>query len=94
MKIVLEGYIDVPEADIAAVRAELPNHIMLTRQEFGCLVFTVNQDPQCNTRFRVYEEFLSQEAFDAHQKRVSESQWGCVSAKAERSYSIKYIGDH
>lgn len=40
-KVVLEGHILVPDADLAPVIAARETHIMHTRQEKGCLVFNV-----------------------------------------------------
>jgi len=40
-KVILKGYITVLYEDLSAVREELPNHIKLTLQEEGCLVFEV-----------------------------------------------------
>lgn len=42
-KLILEGYIVVPNSDLAQVLAELPAHIELTRNEAGCLCFEVSQ---------------------------------------------------
>lgn len=44
-RVILEGYIVVPENDLAAVSAELATHIELTRKEEGCLQFDVAQTP-------------------------------------------------
>jgi len=52
-KVILEGYIVVPDADLLRVQAELPNHIALTRKELGCLVFNVSQCKVHRNRFRV-----------------------------------------
>lgn len=90
-KIILEGYIDVPEADLDVVKSELPEHIELTRKEEGCLVFNVEADPKAANRFNVYEEFVSQEAFEAHQERVRESRWGRVTRNTRRSYTTKSV---
>jgi len=49
-KVILEGHIIVPDADLNAVKEELDNHIKLTREEDGCLIFNVTQDKMglCN----------------------------------------------
>ncbi|MCO4786530.1 putative quinol monooxygenase [Marinomonas atlantica] len=85
---VLQGYILVPESDLAAVKAELPNHIALTCNEKGCIVFSVNQCVKEPLRFNVYEEFVDQLAFDLHQKRVKASLWAEVTVRVERHYEI------
>jgi len=87
-KIILQGHIVVPESDIEIVESELANHIELTREEAGCLKFTVEQDPNVTGRFNVYEEFSSREAFDYHQQRVRASYWGKVTKDVERHYKI------
>ncbi len=85
-KVTLEGYVIVTDSDLAAVKSELSNHIRLTRQEEGCLVFEVSQDPDNKNRFNGYEEFTSQEAFKFHQQRASSTDWGKVSSRLEKHY--------
>ena len=87
-KIILKGFITVPEADLRDVQNELAKHIKLTQQEEGCLVFEVSQDKDNKNKFIVYEEFSSDEAFRAHQERVAQSKWGMVSANVERHYTV------
>ena len=87
-KVVLEGYILVSDSDIETVEKELPNHIKLSLQEAGCLVFKVSQDRKNLNRFSVYEEFVDQNAFTWHQQRVKHSQWGRISADVQRHYKI------
>lgn len=87
-KIILKGYILVPENELEAVKKELVNHIALTRQEEGCLIFEVVQAENRPQRFDVYEEFASQDAFDKHQARVKSSYWGQVAANVVRHYKI------
>lgn len=87
-KVVLKGYIVVPEADLTAVKAELPVHIDLTRKEAGCLVFEVTQDAIEPNKFYVYEEFESEGAFKNHQQRVRSSKWGSVTKNIERNYEV------
>ena len=86
-KVILKGYIVIPLNDFDKVLAELPNHIKLTRQEEGCLVFKVEQDEKDSCRFNVYEEFESEESFEAHQKRVKASQWALVTKNVQRNYT-------
>jgi quinol monooxygenase YgiN len=90
-KVILEGYVLVPDSDLSAVMRELPNHIQLTRQEEGCLVFKVFQDIENKNRFNVYEEFISQDAFEFHQQRTSGTEWGKVSARLEKHYKTNDI---
>ena len=90
-RIILKGYIEVPDCDIAAVKEALPRHIELTRQEQGCLVFEVSQDEEVSNRFNVYEEFIDRHSFSLHQDRVRKSTWGAVSANVERHYQIMEV---
>ncbi|MDN3556863.1 putative quinol monooxygenase [Halomonas maura] len=90
-KVVLEGYIVVPDNDLAAVTAELPTHIQHSRKEDGCLQFEVTQQPEAQNIFNVYEEFVDRHAFEAHQLRVSTSAWGNIAANVERHYSVTEI---
>ncbi len=85
-KVILKGYIIASDSDLAAVKKELAIHILLTRQEEGCLVFEVSQDKKNMDRFNVYEEFTSQEAFNAHQQRLTNTEWGKVSSQLEKHY--------
>lgn len=88
-KITLKGYILVSDAALPAVRDELARHIALTREEAGCLVFEVSQDEENRNRFNVYEEFCDRSAFRLHQARVSDSEWGRITAGVERHYRIE-----
>ncbi|MBF9000524.1 MULTISPECIES: putative quinol monooxygenase [Vibrio] len=86
--IILQGYIVVPGAELAAVQAELPTHIALTRAEAGCIEFHVTPHPEQACRFDVYEVFVDQAAFMAHQHRVKQSHWGQVTKNVARHYSV------
>lgn len=81
----------MPDPDIAAIKKELNNHIELTRQECGCLVFEVSQDAENSNRFNVYEEFTDRESFASHQNRVGKSKWGAITVNVERHYEISDV---
>lgn len=87
-KVILKGYIIVPDSDLVAVQDELAMHIELTRQEEGCLVFEISQDKGTINKFNVYEEFTDRDSLTAHQDRVRNSKWGTVSAHVERCYQV------
>ncbi|WP_196140764.1 putative quinol monooxygenase [Aliikangiella sp. G2MR2-5] len=87
-KVVLKGYVLVPESDLDAVMNELPNHIANTQSEEGCLVFSVVQDNLNKNQLNVYEEFIDDVTFNNHQKRVSSSTWGAISENCQRHYEI------
>ena len=87
-QIVVKGYIDIPLDELEAVVGALEIHKKLTRAEPGCLKFNVRPDRELLGRFIVYEKFASQEAFDTHQTRVKQSEWGRISVNVERHYEI------
>jgi len=87
-KVILQGHIIVPDADLAVVKKELVIHQRLTRLEVGCLQFDVFQDLANANKFNVYEEFVDQQAFNNHQLRVKNSDWGVVTVNVERHYQI------
>lgn len=87
-KVILKGYIVVPEDELTIVIQELETHKKLTLQEPGCLLFSVTQSLDEPTKFDVYEEFANRAAFESHQLRVRESKWGAVTQNVERFYEI------
>ncbi len=87
-KITVSGYIIVPFADLAAVRECLPEHLVTTRAEAGCLTFNVVENVEKEGRFEVYEAFIDQAAFEYHQSRARESKWGLVTKNIERHYTV------
>ncbi len=89
-KVILEGYIEVPEKDMEIVEMELPIHTDLTKNEKGCIVFKITKDKAIENRFNIYEEFNSAEAFEYHQKRIKASRWGAISKNVVRNYQVKY----
>ena len=90
-KVILKGFIIVPFIDLSLVKFELKRHIQFTRAETGCLIFKVNQDPLNPCRFDVYEEFVDEAAFQAHQARVKSSRWGKITVNVERHYTVTGI---
>ncbi len=87
-KVILQGYIVVPENELFKVKSELENHKDLTLKEKGCLVFEVNQRETDPSVFDVYEEFVDKRSFELHQQRVKSSYWGEVTANVERHYQV------
>lgn len=79
------------DADIARVRAHLPEHVRLTREEPGCLSFDVAQtaDPLI---WQVDEEFADAAAFRAHQDRAAGSEWAKGTLGIERAYTVEGMG--
>jgi quinol monooxygenase YgiN len=87
-KVILQGFIVVPDSDLEVVKSELVIHKKLTLKEAGCLTFTVTPDEVNPHKFSVYEEFVYQTAFDNLQVRVKSSKWGEVTKDVERHYQI------
>lgn len=85
--VILKGFIVISDDDNKTqVQEALEEHIVLTRQEAGCLVFDVMPDEYNSCKYWVYEKFVSKEAFEIHQDRVRSSVWGRVSADVQRFY--------
>ena len=92
-KIILSGYIIVPENDLEMVRKKLPEHIKNTQQEQGCLAFKIEEDPENPCKYLVYEEFRNKAAFEFHQARAQDSAWGQASSNVKRHFKI-YENDY
>ena len=90
--IILQGHIIVPADDLVIVQSELVIHSQLTTLEPGCLTFNVTQDCDDKHKFHVYEEFIDDAAFQRHQTRVNDSNWGKVSVNVQRYYQISHVG--
>ena len=86
--VTLTGYIDVPECDLPAVTAALPEHIRATQDEDGCLTFRVTQDADIAMRYHVYERFTGEAAFKAHQARTGKAAWADLTKNAVRNYEL------
>ena len=92
-RVTLSGYILVPPDDLPKVREASPAHIEQTCAEAGCILFTVEEHPSEAGRFDVHEEFDSEEAFEMHQKRIRDSDWGQISRNVARYYTVDGLGD-
>lgn len=87
-EIVLTGRLICKTAEETELVAKLlPTHIELTRAEPGCISFEVTRtaDPLV---WQVEERFVNQPAFEAHQNRVSASEWGTRTSEIVREYII------
>lgn len=87
-KVTLKGFIKVPASDLEAVKDELITHRLLTLEEPGCITFKVSQDKTDPYHFNVYEEFVDRAAFEQHQQRVSNSDWGRLTRNVKRHYEL------
>ena len=93
MKVILKGFIDVPEVDIDRVMAQIPTHAGLTRAEPGCLKFEIRQRENNELRFDVYEEFVDRQAYWFHQQRLKDSDWGRTTGDVKRHYTVTGLDD-
>ena len=86
MTVILKGYIKVPLEELEVIKRHLGEHIKNTLNEDGCLEFTVEQDAVDKCIFNVFERFIDNEAFEAHQVRVRASDWGAITKNVQRVY--------
>lgn len=75
------------QEQVQLVRSLIGEHTRLSRLEPGCLKFEV-KETENPLIWAVSEEFVDQRAFDAHQRRVQESEWGRQTAAIHRDYVI------
>ena len=68
----------------------LPRHIELSRPEPGCIHFDVVQT-EAPFVWTVAQQFEHQVAFDSHQKRVKNSEWGRATAGIKRDYVVSRV---
>ena len=76
------------EQQAATVRAYLPDHVLLTLAEPGCLKFEVHETVN-PLIWQVDESFADQPAFDAHQARTRASEWHKATARIARAFQIE-----
>ena len=78
------------ETEAAVIIEHLPVHLQLTRAEPGCLSFdvTATDDPLV---WAVAELFTDRVAFEAHQDRIAQSEWGRVTSGIERRYTVDEV---
>ncbi|TCR00474.1 antibiotic biosynthesis monooxygenase [Neorhizobium sp. JUb45] len=84
----LSGFLRCTTAEeVEIVKAYLPDHLLLTKAEPGCLSFEVSQteDPSV---WRVEEVFSDQAAFDFHQQRTRASAWFSATSRIVRDYVV------
>ena len=82
----------VTDDEAQAVRANLAQHVALTRAEAGCLSFEVTptDDPMV---FEVMETFRTREDFNAHQTRTRASDWFTATRSILRDFRVEEVGD-
>ncbi len=73
--------------DLKIVKTYLPEHIRLSREEPGCLTFSVTQTANPLV-WQLDETYVDQAAFEAHQTRNRASVWWQVSQNLVRNFQI------
>jgi quinol monooxygenase YgiN len=74
------------EAMAAIVRRLLPAHVGATRNEPGCLSFSVIETSPLV--WRVDEAFVDRAAYEAHQARAAASEWSKATVQLVRNYKL------
>ena len=82
----LTGTLRCAPAEADTVRAALPRHLRLTRDEPGCMAFDVTETAPCV--FSVSERFADRAAFEAHQVRTRASDWWRVTGHMTRDFRL------
>lgn len=73
--IVVTGTILCPRKDLDMTVASVREHVRLTRQEPGCILFSIQQSADDPCIFVVSERFVDCAAFRAHTARTRASAW-------------------
>lgn len=79
----------VSEEEVAAVREHLPEHVRLTLEEPGCMLFEVL--PVGGGVWTVLERFTDLAAFEAHQVRTQGSAWFAATGAIKRRYEVREV---
>lgn len=66
--IVVSGRIEIAPGGVEQARAAMADMMRDTRKEAGCIVYEFSQLVESATSFRVYEEWESLDALNAHGK--------------------------
>lgn len=64
--LLVTGVIEIAEDDVASARAAAQKMMAASQKEQGCLMYEFSQVLGSTTRFRVYEEWESRAALEAH----------------------------
>ncbi len=86
-EVALIGWITIPPEAEPRLLPLLDEHVRLTRDEPGCLAFSVTRAGE--GRFEVAERFRDRAAFAAHQRRAAASAWGAATRHLQRDYRIE-----
>ena len=66
--IVVSGIVEIGAASVEAAVSAAAEMARATREEVGCISYAFYQDVESSGRFRVFEEWESEEALQAHFK--------------------------
>jgi len=66
--LIVTGLIEVDPKDAPAMRRATAQAATITRTEDGCHIYAFYEDVEAEGRFRVYEEWASEDALAAHGK--------------------------
>ena len=64
--VVVSGIVEVGASSVEAAITAAAEMAQATRNETGCISYAFYQDIEAPTRFRVFEEWESEEALQAH----------------------------
>jgi len=88
-RITVTGFLIARSLDEAdAVSVLLPEHLRLTRDETGCVLFDVFRSTADPCRFAVHEVFVDRAAYEAHQARTRASPWWQSTRDIPREYVL------
>ena len=87
-KLSVSGHIDVPLNEVAEFEVLLADHIRLTREEPGCLVFEIVPISKFPGRYSVTEHFVDRAAFEVHTQRTRNSPWWSKTQHIPRHLTI------
>lgn len=73
--IIVAGTIRVPESNIDALLPVARATLAATREENGCIVYSYAFDVEDRGLIRIYEEWESRAALDAHMKQPHMGPW-------------------
>ena len=71
MSFVLQVNIRIKHENVDAFMAKLAENAAAARKESGCRTFDVDVDPKDPTRVLLYEVYVDEKAFDAHQQTAA-----------------------
>ena len=71
MSFVLQVDIRIKPENVDAFMAKIAENAAAARREAGCKLFDVSVDPKDRTRVLLYEVYVDEKAFEAHQQTAA-----------------------